>query len=121
MTRTLVEWTISPTCKTRLIYRDLMKKPSSMATKFQSSIAKTEAVGGTSEVRIMFTDESGFSFQAVNGDPKPTVNGAGESLAHEFAAGVDKYTFLAAGVQMAFRDGSSCNMNFGKVIGEQPL
>lgn len=98
-----------------------MKKPPNMATKFQSSIAKTEAVGGTSEVKIMFTDESGFSFQAVNGDPKPTVNGAGDSLAQEFAAGVNKYTFLAAGVQMAFKDGSSCNMNFGKVIGALPL
>jgi hypothetical protein len=98
-----------------------MKKPPSMATKFQSSIAKTEAVGGTSEVKIMFTDESGFSFQAAGGDPKPTVNGAGESLAHEFAAGVNKYTFLAAGVQMAFKDGSSCNMNFGRTIGAKPL
>src|SRR5258705_1647070 len=39
-----------------------------------------------------------------------------DSLAHEFAAGVNKYTFLAAGVQMAFKDGSSCNMNFGKAI-----
>ena len=73
-----------------------MKKPPSMATKFQSSIAKTEAVSGTSEVKIMFTDQSGFSFQAVSGDPKPTVNGAGDSLAHEFAAGTNKYTFLAA-------------------------
>ena len=98
-----------------------MKKPPSMATKFQSSIAKTEAVSGTSEVKIMFTDQSGFSFQAVSGDPKPTVNGAGDSLAHEFAAGTNKYTFLAAGVQLAFKDGSSCNMNFGKVIGAKPL
>jgi hypothetical protein len=98
-----------------------MKKPPSMATRFQSSIAKTEAVGGTSEVRIMFTDESGFSFQAVIGDPKPSVNGIGESLAHEFAAGVTKYTFLAAGVQLAFKDGSSCNMNFGRMIGARPL
>lgn len=98
-----------------------MKKPPNMATKFQSSIAKTEAVGGTSEIIIMFTDESGFSFQAVAGDPKPKVNGAGDSLAQEFAAGVNKYTFLAAGVQMAFSDGSSCNMNFGKTIGALPL
>jgi hypothetical protein len=97
-----------------------MKKPPTMASKFQSSIAKTEAVGGTSEVKIMFTDESGFSFQAASGDPKPTVNGAGDSLAHEFAAGANKYTFLAAGVQLAFKDGSSCNMNFGKVIGAKP-
>ena len=98
-----------------------MKKPPNMATRFQSSIAKTEAVGGTSEVRIMFTDESGFSFQAVSGDPKPTVNGAADSLAHEFATCANKYTFLAAGVQLAFKDGSSCNMNFGKVIGAKPL
>jgi hypothetical protein len=98
-----------------------MKKPPSMATRFQSSIAKTEAVGGTSEVRIMFTDESGFSFQAVHGDAKPSVNGSGGSLAHEFAAGVSKYTFLAAGVQLAFKDGSSCNMNFGRAIGAGPL
>ena len=98
-----------------------MKKPPNMATRFQSSIAKTEAVGGTSEVRIMFTDESGFSFQAVNGDPKPTVNGAADSMAQEFATGTDKYTFLAAGVQLAFKDGSSCNMNFGKVIGAKPM
>jgi len=97
-----------------------MKKPPSMATKFQSSIAKTEAVGGTSEVKIMFTDESGFSFQAAGGDPKPQVNGAGNSLAMEFAAGVTRYTFLAAGVQMAFNDGSSCNMNFGRRIGALP-
>ena len=121
MTLRLVKWTISPTYKTSPIFRALMKKPPSMATKFQSSIAKTEAVGGTSEVKIMFTDESGFSFQAVAGDPKPTVNGAGESLAHEFAAGVNKYTFLAAGVQMAFKDGSSCNMNFGRAIAALPL
>ena len=98
-----------------------MKKPPSMATRFQSSIAKTEAVGGTSEVKIMFTDESGFSFRAVSGDAKPTVNGTGSSLADEFAAGVNKYTFLAAGVQMAFSDGSSCNLNFGKVIGASPV
>jgi hypothetical protein len=97
-----------------------MKKPPSMATKFQSSVARTEAVGGTAEVKIMFTDESGFSFQAVSGDPKPTVNGAGDSLAGEFAAGINKYTFLAAGVQMAFSDGSSCNLNFGKRIGASP-
>jgi hypothetical protein len=98
-----------------------MKKPPSMATRFQSSIAKTEAVGGTPEVRIMFTDTSGFSFQAVGGDAKPTVNGVEDSLAHEFAAGVSKYTFLAAGVQLAFKDGSSCNMNFGRTIGARPL
>ncbi len=98
-----------------------MKKPPSMATRFQTSIAKTEAVGGTSEVKIMFTDESGFSFQAVAGNPEPTVNGDGSSLAHEFASGVDKYTFLAAGVQLAFKDGSSCNMNFGKAIRALPL
>ena len=66
----------------------------------------------------MFTDASGFSFQAVAGDPKPKVNGAGDSLAHEFASGVNKYTFLAAGVQMAFSDGSSCNLNFGKAIAD---
>jgi hypothetical protein len=94
-----------------------MKKLPNMATKFQSSVARTEAVGGTPEVKIMFTDDSGFSFQAVNGDPKPAVSGAGDSLAQEFAAGISKYTFLAAGVQMAFSDGSSCNMNFGKLIG----
>jgi hypothetical protein len=98
-----------------------MKKPPSMAMKFQSSIAKTEAVTGTSEVKIIFTDDSGFSFQAVSGDAKPAVNGTGSSLAQEFAAGVNKYTFLAAGVQMAFSDGSSCNLNFGRVIGASPL
>ncbi len=98
-----------------------MKKPASMASKFQSSIAKTEAVAGTAEVKIQFTDESDFSFQAVSGNAKPTVNGTGSSLAQEFAAGVNKYTFLAAGVQMAFSDGSSCNLNFGKVIGASPL
>jgi hypothetical protein len=98
-----------------------MKKPPNMATKFQSSIAKTESVGGTPEVKIMFTDESGFSFQAVAGDPKPTViSQVGDSLAQEFAACVNKYVFLAAGVQLAFSDGSSCNMNFGKVIGALP-
>jgi hypothetical protein len=97
-----------------------MKKPPNMATRFQTSIAKTEAVGGTSEVKIMFTDDSGFSFQAVGGDAKPQVNGAENSLAHEFAAGTNKYTFLAAGVQLAFSDGSSCNMNFGKLIGAKP-
>jgi hypothetical protein len=91
-----------------------------MATRFQSSIAKTEAVGGTPEVKIIFTDESGFSFQVAGGDPKPQVNGAGGSLAQEFAAGVNKYTFLAAGVQLAFNDGSSCNMNFGRKIGAVP-
>jgi hypothetical protein len=98
-----------------------MKKPPSMATRFQGSIAKTEAIGGTTEVKILFIDESGFSFQAVIGNPQPTVNGAGDSLAQEFAAGVNKYTFLAAGVQMAFDDGSSCNMNFGRAIGAKPL
>lgn len=98
-----------------------MKKPPSMATKFQSSIAKTEAINGTSEVKIMFTDDSGFSFQAAGGDPQPTVNGDVASLAQEFAAGAAKFTFLAAGVQLAFKDGSSCNMNFGKRIGALPL
>jgi hypothetical protein len=93
-----------------------MKKPPSMATRFQSSIAKTEAVGGTPEVKIMFTDASGFSFQAVSGDAKPMVNGPSNSLAHEFNAGINRYIFLAAGVQMAFNDGSSCNLNFGKAI-----
>ena len=94
-----------------------MKKPPNMATKFQSSMAKTESVTGTAEVKIIFTDASTFSFQAVSGDPKPTVNGEESSLANEFSAGVTKYTFLAAGVQMAFTDGSSCNLNFGKTIG----
>jgi hypothetical protein len=97
-----------------------MKKPPNMATKFQSSMAKTESVTGTAEVRIVFTDDSAFSFQAVSGDAKPTVNGEGSSLAQEFSAGVNKYTFLAAGVQMAFSDGSSCNLNFGKAIGASP-
>lgn len=98
-----------------------MKKPPSMATKFQNSVARTEAIGGSSEVRIMFTDASGFSFQAVAGNPKPSIiSGAAASLAQEFASAVDKYTFLAAGVQMAFSDGSSCNMNFGKLIGALP-
>lgn len=98
-----------------------MKKPPSMATKFQNSVARTEAVGGSSEVKIMFTDASGFSFQAVAGNPRPSlISGAADSLAQEFAATIDKYTFLAAGVQMAFSDGSSCNMNFGKLIGALP-
>ena len=98
-----------------------MKKPPNMAARFQSSIAKTEAVGGTSEVKIMFTDDSGFSFQAAGSDPQPPVNGDVASLAQEFAAGAVKFTFLAAGVQLAFKDGSSCNMNFGKRIGVSPL
>ncbi len=98
-----------------------MKKPPTMATRFQSSIAKTEAVGGTSEVKIVFTDDSGFSFQAIGSDAQPTVNGGDNSLAHEFAVGTTKFTFLAAGVQLAFKDGSSCNMNFGKRIGATPL
>jgi len=97
-----------------------MKKPPNMATKFQSSMAKTEAVAGTAEVRIVFTDDSAFSFQAVSGDAKPVVSGEESSLAGEFSTGVTKYTFLAAGVQMAFSDGSSCNLNFGKTIGAQP-
>ncbi len=92
-----------------------------MAARFQSSIARTEAIGGTSEVKILFTDESGFSFQAVGSDAQPLVNGDGDSLAQEFAAGAAKFTFLAAGVQLAFKDGSSCNMNFGKPIGASPL
>ena len=96
-----------------------MKKPPSLATRFQSSMAKTETVAGTSEVRILFTDESALSFQAGGSDPKPAVNGAAGTLAHEFGAGVDKFTFLAAGVQMAFKDGSSCNLNFGRKIGAQ--
>ncbi|HEX7813097.1 MAG TPA: hypothetical protein VF460_14420 [Burkholderiales bacterium] len=94
-----------------------LKKPPSMASRFQSSMAKTETVEGTSEVRILFTDESGLAFQAGGSDPKPAVNGAAGTLAHEFGAGVDKFTFLAAGVQMAFKDGSSCNLNFGRKIG----
>ena len=49
------------------------------------------------------------------------VNGAADSLAQEFAAGTSKYTFLAAGVQMAFKDGSSCNMNFGRAIDAKPV
>jgi hypothetical protein len=47
----------------------------------------------------------------------PAVRGEGGTLAHEFAGGVTKFTFLAAGVQMAFKDGSSCNLNFGRKIG----
>ena len=92
------------------------KKPLSMASRLQRSIAKTEAVSGTSEVKIVFTDDSDLSFQAVTGNTSPIVNGAADSLAQEFAAGTSKYTFLAAGVQMAFKDGSSCNMNFGRPI-----
>lgn len=94
-----------------------IKKPPSMASRFQTSIAKTETVEGTSEVRILFTDESGLSFQAGGSDPKPGVIGARESLAQEFATGTSKFTFLAAGVQLAFKDGSSCNTNFGRKIG----
>ncbi|MFN0040194.1 MAG: hypothetical protein ACKVP2_11835 [Burkholderiales bacterium] len=97
-----------------------MKKPLSMATRFQSSIAKTERSEATSEVKILFTDASDFLFQAITGDPRPVVNGAAVSMAQEFAAGVTKYLFLAAGVQLAFRDGSSCNLNFGKLIGALP-
>lgn len=93
-----------------------IKKPPSLATRFQSSMAKTERVDGTSEVKIRFSDDSSFSFQAVGGNAKPVVNGDGTTLAHEFGIAVTKYTFLAAGVQMAFNDGSSCNLNFGKVI-----
>jgi hypothetical protein len=94
-----------------------IKKPPSMASRFQSSMAKTETVEGTSEVRILFTDDSSLSFQAGGSDPMPAVRGEGGTLAHEFAAGVTKFTFLAAGVQMAFKDGSSCNLNFGRKIG----
>ena len=65
----------------------------------------------------MFTDESSLSFQAASSEPKPVVNGDKALLAHEFAAAVTKFTFLAAGVQMAFNDGSSCNLNFGRKIG----
>jgi hypothetical protein len=97
------------------------KKPLSMASRLQRSIAKTEAVNGTSEVKIVFTDDSDLSFQAVTGNTSPIVNGAADSLAQEFAAGTSKYTFLAAGVQMAFKDGSSCNMNFGRAIDAKPV
>lgn len=92
-----------------------------MAIRFETSIAKTESSDETSKVLIMFTDASGFSFQVVGGNPKPVVNGDGESLAYELAASVEKYTFLAAGVQLAFRDGSSCNLNFGRMIGALPV
>lgn len=94
-----------------------IKKPPSMATRFQGSMTKTETVEGTSEVNIRFTDDSSLSFEAGGSDPKPVVRGEGGTLAHEFAAGVTKFTFLAAGVQMAFKDGSSCNLNFGRKIG----
>ena len=94
-----------------------MKKPPSLASRFQSSMTKTERVEGTSEVRIVFTDESSLSFQAASSDAKPMVNGEKTLLAHEFATAVTKFTFLAAGVQMAFNDGSSCNLNFGRKIG----
>lgn len=98
-----------------------IKKPPKLASRFQSSMAKTEAVDGTSEVRITFTDESSLSFQAVGGNAKPVVNGEKTTLAHEFAVSVTKFTFLAAGVQMAFNDGSSCNINFGRVISAAPI
>jgi hypothetical protein len=94
-----------------------MKKPPLMASRLQNSIAKTEATDGTAEVQIVFTDASAFSFQAVGGNAKPKVMGGPDSLAQEFAAGLNKYAFLAAGVQLAFGDGSSCNLNFGRVIG----
>lgn len=92
-----------------------------MASRLQRSIAKTEAVNGTSEVKIVFTDDSDLSFQAITGNTSPIVNGAADSLAQEFAAGTSKYTFLAAGVQMAFKDGSLCNMNFGRAIDAKPV
>jgi hypothetical protein len=92
------------------------KKPLSMASRLQRCIAKTEAISGSVEVRIVFTDESDLSFQAVSGQTIPVVNGEAGSMAKEFAAGTNKYTFLAAGVQMTFKDGSSCNMNFGRPI-----
>ncbi len=92
------------------------KKPLSLASRLQRSIAKTEAVNGSLEVKIVFTDDSDLSFQAVSGQTMPVVNGEPGSMANEFAAGASKYTFLAAGVQMAFKDGSSCNMNFGRPI-----
>ena len=98
-----------------------MKKPPSMATRFQSSIAKTETADAAPDVRILFTDASDFSFRAVAGDPRPAVNGAAASMAQEFAGSVTKYLFLAAGVQLAFSDGSSCNLNFGKLIGALPV
>lgn len=92
------------------------QKPLSLASRFQRSIAKTDPIEGTPEIRIRFTDESSLSFQAVGSDAQPVVHGEDTTLAHEFAAGVTKYTFLAAGVQMAFRDGSSCTINFGRKI-----
>jgi hypothetical protein len=98
-----------------------IKKPPSFASRFQSSIAKTEGMEGTSEVRITFSDESSLSFQAVSGNSVPVVNGEKTTLASEFATNVNKFTFLAAGVQMAFKDGSSCNINFGRVIAAAPL
>ena len=96
------------------------KKPLSLASRLQRSIAKTEAVDGTMEVKILFLDGSAFSFQAKSGDAKPSVSGDKGSLADEFATGVERCTFLAAGVQLAFKDGSSCHLNFGRKIDALP-
>jgi hypothetical protein len=93
-----------------------LQKPLSLASRFQRSIAKTDPVEGTPEVIIRLLDESSLSFQAVSGNAQPVVHGDGTTQAHEFATAVAKYTFLAAGVQMTFRDGSSCTVNFGRKI-----
>jgi len=96
-----------------------MKIQPSIATRCQRDVLRTER-DDPFDVRIVFLDQSVFAFHAVTGNSSPTVTGDPGSLAVLLRSQAKAFTYLAAGVMIKFEDGSSCSLNFGRKIAEQP-
>lgn len=92
-----------------------MKAPLKTAFQLQRDVKETQ-LDEPFHVHIVFVDLSEMVFRAVLGSPEPRIKGEPDSIAVSMGNQVTNYTYLAAGVMMKFRDGSSCTLNFGRKI-----
>lgn len=92
-----------------------MKAKFTTAFQLQRDVKETQ-LDDPFHVHIVFVDQSEMIFRAVLGSTEPQIKGEPDSVAVSMGRQITNYTYLAAGVMMKFRDGSSCPMNFGRKI-----
>jgi hypothetical protein len=68
------------------------------------------------DVHVVYADRSEMVFKTVLGFAEPRIVGETGSMAWSLNDQAAKYTYLAGGVMIKFKDGSSCTLNLGRKI-----
>lgn len=86
---------------------------SGLAFEFQTHLATTRAIAGTSEMHLIFDDQSVFSFQVIAGNPQPRGKGGDGSWARKFYDSVKGFDLTPKGIEFLFTDGSRWALDLG--------